>query len=91
MHGMHKTAGSSPARSTFLFTDNDKEIFRKLDKEFDDDSAKYFLHLYQKIFEKAYEMPNEKDAFSSMFMSGIISNTYTGVFIKALSDKFRDK
>jgi len=77
--------------SIFSFTRDDEKIFRELDKEFDDDSAKYFLHLYQKIFEKAYEMPDEKDAFGSMLMSGIISNTYTGVFINALSDKLKGK
>lgn len=77
--------------SIFAFTRDDEKNFRELDKEFDNDSAKYFLHLYQKIFEKAYEMPDEKDAFGSLLMSGIISNTYTGVFINALDDKLRGK
>lgn len=77
--------------STFSFTRDDEKIFRELDKEFDNEPAKYFLHLYQKIFERAYEMPHEKDAFGSMLMSSIISNTYTGVFINALNDKLKGK
>jgi len=77
--------------SIFDFVSDDEKIFRELDKEFDNDSVKYFLHLYQKIFEKAYEIPDEKDAFGSLLLSGIISNTYTGVFINALNDKLKGK
>ncbi|MCK4524856.1 MAG: hypothetical protein KAU07_00255 [Candidatus Andersenbacteria bacterium] len=74
----------------FSFNNYDKKIFQELDKEYDIDSAKYFLHLYQKIFEKAYEIPNEKNIFSSMLMASIISNTYVNVFIENLEKEIED-
>lgn len=74
--------------SFFSFTRDDEKTFRELDKEFDEDSGtKYFLRLYQKIFEKAYEMPDEKNFFSATLMAGIISINYTNTFIESLSDK----
>lgn len=72
--------------SIFSFDNDDKRTFEELDKQFDEDAAIYFLTLYETIFEKAYGMPDEKDIFSSTMMAGIISNTYTNVFLSALRD-----
>lgn len=78
--------------SFFSFTYDDKKTFRELDKEFDGDPAAYFLHLYRKIFEKAYDISDEENSFpASLLMSHIISNTYNEIFLNTLKNSLKNK
>ena len=73
----------------FSFSHDDEKLFRKLDKEFDEDLNKYFLHLYQKIFEKAYEMSDTKDADGYFLLVSTIFYDYTRVFTSFFSNELK--
>lgn len=71
----------------FSFNTENKKIFKELDKDFDGDGSKYFLHLYKKILEKGYGNFDEFDIIGSIILSGVVSNSYIEIFIKTLKEK----
>lgn len=71
----------------FSFNSDDINTFYELNEEYDIDFAKHSIHLYKKIFEKAFLMSEEKNAFSALLMRKIIHTNYAKVFIVSLQEE----
>lgn len=70
--------------SMFEFTRDDEKVFKKLEKEHISGNNAYILHLYQKIFEKAYGMPDEKNIFAAMILGKALTIAYANIFFDVL-------
>jgi len=77
--------------SMFEFTRDDERVFNELKKEHVNGSNTYFLHLYQKIFERAYEIPNEKNIFAAMILGKALTIAYTNIFFEVLDKSINKK
>ncbi|MGI6340812.1 MAG: hypothetical protein ACOX0B_01230 [Minisyncoccales bacterium] len=77
--------------SFFSFTRENEKDFYELDSIFEENIAKYFRILTEKIFKNAYGIKKDlNNPIDSLFLQTMTSNTYNNVFIENLSKEINN-
>ena len=78
--------------SFFSFTRENEKDFYELDSIFEENIAKYFRILTEKIFKNVYKIDNNlNNPIDPLFLQTMTSNTYNNVFVENLSKEINSK
>ncbi len=78
--------------SFFSFTRENEKDFYELDSIFEENIAKYFRILTEKIFKNVYKIDNNSNnPIDPLFLQTMTSNTYNNVFVENLSKEINSK